>query len=77
MEPEVHDMTPGERMTKGLCPECGKDLAHTNVLGHRDHHYPRQQTTQGLRGEAKVRHTMLTEYAKDQVAQPPKAPAQS
>lgn len=70
MDPEVHAMTPAERMTNGLCPECGKDLAHTNVIGHRDHHYPRQQTSRGLSGEAKVRHTMLTEYAKAQEAKP-------
>jgi hypothetical protein len=77
MDTEVHAMTPAERMTNDLCPECGKDLAHTNVLGHRDYHYPRQQVTRGLQAEAKVRHKMLTEYAASQAAKPADEPKPS
>lgn len=58
-------MTPAERMTAGLCPECGKDLAGLNPEAERDYHWAKKPKNDGSSNEALARYTMLTGFAAD------------
>lgn len=65
MEANHEVMTPAERATAGLCPECARELGGIDVIGHRDHHYEIARAKRVLDGDAKVRYDMLTAYAKE------------
>jgi len=58
-------MTPGMRITKGLCPECGEALADLDVLAHRDHHWPRRLPDDPAFDKPHVLYRMLTLYARE------------
>lgn len=63
MSNEARAMTPAQRMTKGLCPECGVDLSAMDARAHRDHHWPRKPSSDENAGQAFVRYKMLTDFA--------------
>ncbi len=62
MSPEVEAMTPAQRLTKGLCPECGVDLSRLDVSAHRDGHWNDAAFKRGLVDDAAIRHKMMTDF---------------
>ncbi len=66
MDEATSAMTPAQRMTKGLCPECGVSLTGLGVLAHRATHWPDFIKPDGQNDEAIARHRMMTEFDKAQ-----------
>ena len=59
-------LSPAERMTAALCPECGKDLTGINPEAERDYHWSKKPKNDGSSVEALARYMMLTNFAASQ-----------
>lgn len=59
-------MTAAQRMTKGLCPECGADLSEEDALHHRQLHWDQKLLNAAPDSQANVRAAMLDNWMKDQ-----------
>lgn len=63
MTPEIEALSDAQRMTKNLCPECGKDMVGLSALAEREYHYPRASDVKDGSDVLKRRYKLLTDYA--------------
>jgi hypothetical protein len=67
--PKWHTMTPAQRMTAGLCPECGADLSEEDAQHHLDLHWDPRLLIRDPESQANVRAKMLRNYIKEHKAE--------
>lgn len=64
MSPQARKMTPSQRISADLCPECGEPLAERSAEAHAMDHWPSRNVERGLMGpEGTARRRMLLDYA--------------
>lgn len=63
--PKWIGMSPAQRMTSSLCPECGADFSDESPQHHLDLHWDPKLLNAAPDSQASVRAKMLRGYIKD------------
>lgn len=70
MDPDAAVLTPEERLSQGLCCECGEPLGELDVTHHSLQHWVQWIRPDGTNAEAIRRQGLMSDYA---AAHPPAA----
>lgn len=54
---------PDDAVAKGLCPECGQNLAGVDKLGHANRHYPKLDPEEAHHAVARKRRAQIIAMA--------------